>query len=224
VSYIVEDVFADTSTSTNFVFEESSIGTGGLIESSSTSYKVTEAIGNNVAGDWESTNFTSSAGSKTTNDPSLSLLITDTTGGFTDFSSSSTAYATSTFSVLNYTSWGYVVQITGNPPSNQSHTLPAMASTAAPTTGQEEFGINLVANTTPNVGANPVQGYFGFGTAAANYATANQYRYVSGETIVSAPKSSGFTHYTISYIANVESVTPGGTYSSYQTLVCTGTY
>jgi hypothetical protein len=92
-------------------------------------------------------------------------------------------------------------------------------------TGVEQFGVNLVANTLPvSVGANPNNGQFGFGEAATNYNTSNSYRYVSGEAIAKAPKSSGLTTYTLSYLVNVDSLTPGGQYTSNQTLVVTGTY
>ena len=62
------------------------------------------------------------------------------------------------------------------------------------------------------------------GAAASNYNTANNFRYNGGETIASAPKTSGQTNYTISYIVNAATTTPGGSYSGNQTLVCTGTY
>jgi hypothetical protein len=100
-----------------------------------------------------------------------------------------------------------------------------MSTTGPSQAGVEQFGLNLVANTSPvSLGANPNHGQFGVGSAATNYATTNNYRFVSGETIASAPKSSGMTIYTISYIVNVSSLTPGGQYSSNQTVICTGTY
>jgi hypothetical protein len=91
--------------------------------------------------------------------------------------------------------------------------------------GAEQFGINLVANTQPeSFGANPDQGQFGAGSASPNYGTSNQYRYVNGETIATSPKSSGITTYTVSYIINVGSLTPGGQYTSNQAIVCTPTF
>jgi hypothetical protein len=117
------------------------------------------------------------------------------------------------------------VQITGTPPSNGNYSIPAMTTPGGAVAGIEQFGINLAANTTPSsFGANPVQTIFGVGTAEANYSTPNNFRYVSGDTIASAPKSSGKTTYTLSYIVNVNSLTPGGKYSSNQTIIVTGTY
>jgi hypothetical protein len=218
-------VYAEPSPqSTNYRFDESVIDAGGLIQSSSTNFKTDSALGDVGIGNAASTNFQIEAGSKTTNDPALAFSVAGA-ADFGSFSSTTAATATSTFSVLNYTSYGYVVQIAGNPPTNGSHTITAMGTTGGSTTGTEQFGINLVANTSPvSFGANPDHGQFGFGAATTNYGTANQFRYVSGETIASAPKSSGLTTYTMSYIVNVTSLTPGGQYTSGQTLIVTGTY
>jgi hypothetical protein len=113
----------------------------------------------------------------------------------------------------------------GDTLKNGSYSLPPMTTTAASSAGTEQFGMNLVANTSPsNVGSNPIYDVFGIGTVAGNYSTPNQFRYVSGETIASADKSSGKTTYTITYLANVQSLTPGGQYHTDQTLVVTGTY
>jgi hypothetical protein len=103
-----------------------------------------------------------------------------------------------------------------------------MSSNGSSAPGTEQYGINVVANTAPaSFGADPAQDpdpTFSFGEAAANYDTANSYRYNSGETIARAIKNSGKTDYTISHIANISSTTPGGSYSGAHTLICTGTY
>lgn len=217
--------YANPLQSSNYRFDESAIGSGGLIQSSSANYQASDATGDLATGNAASANFQVEAGSKTTNDPALSFAVNNFDVNFGNFTSSNASVTTANFSVSNYTSFGYVVQIIGNAPSNGSHTLPAMTTTAASQSGVEQFGINLVANTLPvSVGANPSNGQFGFGLAAPNYGTSNQYRYVSGETIASAPKSSGVTNYTLSYLVNVASLTPGGKYTSNQTLIVTGTY
>lgn len=218
-------VYADPLQSPNYRFDESTIGSGGLIQSSSANYQGTDAVGDVAIGNAASANYQVNAGSKTTNDPTLSFSLNSGGINFGSFTASNATVTTANFSVSDYTSYGYVVQIVGNPPTNGSHTLPAMTTTGPSQSGIEQFGINLVANTSPSsVGANPDNGQFGFGAAAANYGTSNQYRYVSGETIAQAPKSSGLTTYTISYLVNVAGLTPGGKYTSGQTLIVTGTY
>jgi len=221
----VSAAYGDSLKSAHYQIDESFVGGSGLVQSSSANYKEGESIGDTGIGNSASANYQTNSGYTTTNDPALSFAVNTASANFGSFSPSAAATTTSTFQVSNYTSYGYVVQIVGNPPSNGNHTLSAMTTTGPSQAGVEQFGINLVANTSPvSFGANPVQGIAGAGTAAANYNTSNSYRYVSGETVATAPKSSGVTTYTISYLVNVSSLTPGGQYTSSQVLVCTGTY
>jgi hypothetical protein len=214
--------------SQNYRVEEDFIGGGGLIEESSANYKASESIGDIGVGDSSSDSYRSSSGFTTTNDPTLSFLVNTSAINFGALSTSATATATSTFSVINYTSHGYVVTSVSSPPKTGNYTLAGMASTGPSQTGVEQFGINLRANTSPVAqGADPVQdpdGSFSFGVVAAGYNTPDNYRYVAGENIASAPKSSGRTNYTISYIVNASNTTAGGTYTGTQELICTGTY
>jgi hypothetical protein len=215
------------SSSTDYEFEESALGGLGPANAitQSTNYQAAESGGILGVGNSSDSGFQIKSGHTTTNDPALSFGINSYSANFGFFSPTSTATATASFEVLDYTSYGYVVQTAGTAPSNGTHTISAMGTTAAPVTGTEQFGMNLVANTVPtSFGANPNHGQFGVGSASSNYATTNEYRYVSGDTIASAPQSSGMTVYTISYIADVSSITPAGIYNSNQTIICTGTY
>lgn len=225
VSYTATAVHAETIQSTNFRFDESALDAGGLIDSNSANFRARSALGDTAVGEASSANFQTQPGSVTTNDPALSFAVNSAGANFGNFSASTAATASASFSVLNYTSYGYVVTVAGNPPTNGSHTINAMTTTDSSQPGQEQFGMNLVANTSPiSFGSNPVQSIFGVGQAADDYDDADQFRYVSGEAIASAPKSSGLTTYTISYIVNVGSLTPGGQYTSNQTIIVTGTY
>lgn len=214
--------------SSNYQIQEDFVGGGGVIDSSSANYHSSDVIGDTAVGDASGTNYNTQSSYKTTSDPTLSFIVNSTSVSLGALSSATTKTGTATFKVLNYTSYGYIVQTLGNPPDNGSHTLTNMSSPAASATGTEQFGINLKANTSPTTfGTDPVQvpgSTFSYGVAASGYNTANQYKYVSGNTIASAPKASGETDYTISYIANISINTPGGSYSGSQTLVCTGTY
>lgn len=217
--------YGETLKSNNFEIDESFVGGSGLVQSGSANYKIDSSLSDTAVGNTNSTNYQIAPGYTTTGDPALSFAVTSGNANFGSFSLTAATTSTSTFQVSNYTSYGYVVQIIGNPPSSGGHTLAGMSTTGPSQAGVEQFGINLVANTSPvSLGANPDHGQFGFGSAATGYDTANNYRYVSGETIATAPKSSGLTTYTISYIINVNTHTPAGIYSGNQVLVCTGTY
>lgn len=218
-------VLAQVPQSTNYRFDESTVGAGGLVQSNSTNFQASQSTGDLGVGNAASENFQVEAGSQTTNEPTLKFAINNTDPNFGSFSANDSAVTSASFTISNYTSYGYVVQISGGTPKNGTYALPAMTETSSPEFGVEQFGINLVANTFPeSIGANPDYGEFGVGSPAPNYGESNKYRYVSGETIATAPKSSGATTYTISYLVNVDSLTPGGIYTSNQTLIVTGTY
>jgi hypothetical protein len=223
--YVVAPVFADPLKSSNYQFQETSIGGTGFANAASANFQGSGAAGIIGVGTSASSNFQIQAGHETTNDPALAFAILNPDVSFGAFSAGTTAIATATFGVVNYTSYGYIVQLAGSAPTHNGHALPGMSTTGPSQAGTEQFGINVVANTSPaSFGANPDHGQFGVGSAATNYNTPNNYRFVNGETIASAPKSSGQTIYTVSYIANVNSISPAGQYTGDQTLICSGTY
>ncbi|MEJ0073194.1 MAG: hypothetical protein WDN27_03910 [Candidatus Saccharibacteria bacterium] len=223
------EAFADQiPSSSNYSLPESYVGPGGAESSSSNNFTSTGTTGDLGVGNSNSANYNTQSGFNTTADPRLTLIINTSTANFGALSTTVASTATSTFSVLNYTSYGYGVYTIGAPPSMGSHALTGMPSTTASQVGTEQFGINLKANTSPiTFGANPVQvpsGSFSSGAATSGYNSANNFRYVSGEQIAGAAKSSGETDYTISYIINTSITTPGGTYTGAQSLVVIGTY
>lgn len=211
--------------SSNYRLDEGAIGTGNMLESQSANYKARDGINDLAIGESASGRYQVIAGSKTSPDPWLSFIVASPSVSFGVLSATTTATATAKFSVLSYTSYGYVVQVTGDSLKGNGHTIPGMDITGPSQTGIEQFGLNLVANTSPiSLGANPDNGQFGFGSVTSNYSSANNYRYVDGEIVAQAAKSSGETNYTISYIVNVQPLTPGGKYVTNQALVVTGTY
>lgn len=218
-------VYAQSLQSSNYRFDESVIGTGGMLQSNSTNYSATSATGDIGIGPSESTSYQLSAGSRTTPDPTLTFAVLTSNANFGTFSPSTTTTATASFSVANYTTFGYVVQLIGGDLKNGASVINSMTTTGPSQPGIEQFGVNLVANTSPtSFGANPNNGQFGQGSVPGNYGTTNEYRYIPGETIALATKNSGETIYTMSYIVNVAQLTPGGIYTSDQTLIVTGTY
>ena len=152
-------------------------------------------------------------------------------------SASVKATGTATFHAINYTSYGYAITIVGTAPTNAGHPLSPLATDTASIVGTEQFGVNTVLNTSAGVGADPVQtpsGSFSYGVAGDGatgtygttrpYTVPDKWRFNSGETVASAPKSSGQTDYTMTFLANMSNTTPGGKYTGNITLVATGTY
>ena len=224
-AFFLFPITAQALKSNNFQFDETSIGTSGPLNQSSTNYGLSGATGDIGVGNSASENFQIDAGSKTDPDPVLAFAVENTEASFGVLSSTTPATTTAKFSVLNYSSHGYTVQIFGKSPTNDSHSIEALENPEMSQVGTEQFGINLVANTQPvSVGSNPDNGLFGFGSIADDYKVPNYYKYKDGDIIAMAGKSSGITNYTITYLVNVAGLTPGGEYSSDQTLVVLGTY
>jgi len=118
---------------------------------------------------------------------------------------------------------GMVVTYSGPTLTSGANTITAMATAAASSAGTEQFGLNAVANTSPSVGA-ACSGTAPIAAAATGYATANNFKFVSGETIVSSAGSINSTTCTISYIANITNTTEAGSYTSTLTYIATATF
>jgi hypothetical protein len=228
-------VFAAQSSSTHYEVNEVYFGAGGDLNDCSADYCAKTSAGDLTVGNTKSADYQAQGGFNTDRTPSLTFTVT---AGSTDLgylSTSATKTATATFSVKTYLASGYVVQIMSNSPIDNlpgHHLLNPLATPTASSTGVEQFGINLVANTTAcgaptTFGANPIQvpsSSFSYGTAASGYNTCGLFKYVNGDTIALSNKSSGETDYTMSFIFNISNVTPDGFYAYNGVLVATSTF
>lgn len=218
------------SSSSNYKIEESFIGPGGQLDSSSAGFKARASLGDTGINYSDSSNFSLWAGYTTNTDPFIEFSVNTSTVDLGVLSTTSASTATATFNVKAYLSSGYVVTTYSPPPKNNSVTINALTTPTASAAGTEQFGINLVANTLPEVvGNDPVQTPtgtppFGFGYAAAGYNTPNAYKYVDGDVVAQSDSSSGQTDYTITYIFNISNITPGGEYVMNHALIATATF
>lgn len=206
-------------TSPSYEIDEIFIGGGGELDACGTAYCADQILGGTAVGDTASDNFQAQGGFGTPGEPTLEMSVTNNNIDLGVLNESSTAAASANFSVSNYLSNGYVVRIYGDPPTNHTgpgtHALTALNSPSLSQPGTEQFGINLVANSTPGIGADPSQspdGTFSFGQAYAGYDTPDYFKYVDEDVIAESNRSTGFTDYTISIIANITTSTPGGQY------------
>lgn len=135
---------------------------------------------------------------------------------------SSTGSGTSQIGIATNATTGYVITVNGTTLTSGANTLTALASQTGSSQGSSQFGINLKANATPSVGSN-VAGA-GSTNPSATYNTADQFRFVSGDTIASAGAADGFRLFTVSYIANVAGSTPAGQYTTSFNYVATATF
>lgn len=219
---------AAQSSSSHYQVNEVFFGAGGQLNACSSNYCSKQSAGETGVGDTSSANYQAHAGFNTDRQPFLQFIVNGTSTDIGVLSTSSTATTTATFSVKNYLSSGYQVVTVSQPPKYNTYTMHNLTSQTASVAGTEQFGINLVHNTSPTTfGASPIQvpsSAFSFGKAAGGYDTPNEYRYVPGDTIAYSNSSSGETDYTISYIYNISNITPGGTYDFNDVLVATATF
>lgn len=218
---------AAQSSSSHYQVNEVFFGSGGALNDCSSNYCAKESVGSTAVGNTSSPNYQAHAGFNTDRTPFLQFIVNGTSTDIGVLSTSSTTTTTGTFSVKNYLSSGYQVVTVSNPPKYNTYTMHNLTTPSSSVPGTEQFGINLVHNTSPSVGADPVQvpsSAFSFGQAEPGYDTVNKFKYVPGDTIAYSDSSSGETDYTISYLYNISNVTPGGTYDFNDVLVATATF
>lgn len=231
------------SSSSNYRLEEAYFGTGGELDASSTNYRAQQSVGSLGVGNSSSANYDANAGGTTQADPFLAVVVEGADIDFGTLSPSAASYQASqggacscSFYVRSYLSSGYTVVTASQPPTNESgDTLTAKGTQAAPSSDPdvEEFGINLVANTSPgNFGAdltNVPDNTFADGQIATGYEVTNQFKYGVGEVIASSPATPGNqgvgqTNYTISYIMKISNQTAAGVYTMEHDLIIVPVY
>ncbi len=206
---------AETSSSANYQVTETEFGSSSNAEVCQNGICTRASLGS-ISGNSGTATF----GPDTPDVPTLEVIVEpgpeDSYRGV--LTTESTATRTMVVKVRSWLSEGYIMQITGQPPTYSGRSLATPSSPTASAPGTEQFGINAVANTSPiSFGANPVQqpsSDFSYGQVNANYSTANQYMYQSGATVAHSTVASGQTDYTISMIINVADSTPSGLYST----------
>jgi hypothetical protein len=207
-------------TSPSYNVEEIFIGGGSQFGACSTGqFCADQSVGGTAVGNTNSSNFRSQSGALTASEPVLEVNVTNNIIDLGVLSALGTAADSFNFSVKNYLSEGYFVKIYGNSPTNSSggYALTALNSPNTSAPGSEQFGLNLVGNSNPGIGADPVQvpdSSFSFGNASTGYDTDDFFKYASGDTVAESAENSGETQYTVSVIANVATSTPGGQYST----------
>jgi hypothetical protein len=143
---------------------------------------------------------------------------------FGDFDPLSTKTGTSVMQASTNAGGGYNVTVNGTTLESGANSITALAAQTAAATGSAQFGLNLRANTTPAVGADPTGGSGAIGTYSANYGTANQYRFNTGDTVAMAVGPTNANTFTSSYIVNIPSLQAAGTYTATMTYICTANF
>lgn len=166
---------------------------------------------------------TSTAGQVTVTayvDETLTFTLSSSTVALGTLSTTTTGTGTSSMTVATNASSGYSLGYKGDTLKSASNTITEMSTMATSSMNSRQFGINLMANTTPTVGTN-VTGT-GSGTPSTGYSTANSYKFsTSGDTIASSSTQTNSNTFTTSYIANIDGSTAPGSYSTLITYIAT---
>lgn len=224
-------VSAQIPSSSNYSVPESGFTSGSEIDANSASYNARTSVGDLGIGQSESGSFIGFAGFITPDEEYVELIIPVITIDMGVINPGTPGVGTATFTARAYLNSTYVIITPRDPPSSGSDQIDPMTTATTFNAAVEQFGMNLVANTSPvTQGASPSRqpldnGTFAFGEAAPGYNTANNYQYNAGDIIArSVTRGYGETDYTISYMLNVTSTTPAGQYRMEQDLVITATF
>lgn len=229
---------AQQATSPKYQVNEVFFGTGGIdtcdgVNPAENDYCALMTAGELTIGNTKSDQYQAYGGFNTTRQPSLEVAVLKSDVDMGLIKPDTTGVGTAEFQVKAYLASGYTIQIAGTPPMNGTRSVAAMGTRGVSQKGVEQFGMNLTQNTFIAGSANPSQdpdNTFAFGFANNDTATgmvynvADEFRYVNGDIIARSESSTSYTKYTISYIMNVSSVTPGGSYKTSHTVVATAKY
>jgi hypothetical protein len=206
---------ADQPSSAHYKVTETQFGAGSSLRECSDAYCAKTSAGDTVVGSSRSDNYAAEYGFNTSDVPVLEVIATVNSEDMGVLDTDRTGTAVSSVKVRSYLSSGYIIQVAGNAPDQGSHILSSPTTPQTSQQGHEQFGLNLAANDTPDVGADPVQvpsSQFSFGQVDSNYNQSDKFMYQDSDIVARSLASSGETDYTLSFIANVTNTTPAGRY------------
>jgi hypothetical protein len=148
--------------------------------------------------------------------------ISGSTIDFGDFSPAITRSGTSVMQAQTNAANGYNITVNGSTLSSGVNTIPALGGQNPSVIGVGQFGLNIRANTTPAIGSDPTGA--GSGTFSLNYGTANQYRFVNGDSVAQAAIPTNANTFTSSYIVNIGGAQAAGVYTATMTYICTASF
>ncbi len=135
----------------------------------------------------------------------------------------STLTATSQMAAGTNASGGYAIVAYGTSMEAGTNVIDPLTSPTASAPGNSQFGINLVQNASPAIGADP-DGPSINAVVAANYANPDEFMFQDGDLVASAPNVSLVRRFTVSYIVNVPPDLRPGVYTTSITYLCTGQF
>ena len=210
VPLVSNKAFAQSS-SDNYQMVESQFGNTSSNESCSDNYCASVSIGNDSASSAVVPEF----GEANYSEPFLEMIVAPGDSNLGELTTEKTGAKTMQVKIRNYLTGGYRLMVVGDSPKYGARKLNTPTTPTDSRAGTEQFGINVVANTAPAVGSNPVLEGGGGGTSlvTSNYNTANKFMYVPGQVLAETQANSGGAEFTVSMIVNISNSTPAGKYT-----------
>lgn len=116
---------------------------------------------------------------------------------------------------------GFSTSLAGVTMTSGNNTIDPLVSPRGSQTGTSQFGLNLRANSSPGIGAEP-QGP-GSSAPVSQVGTSNQF-FFGNQVISTSPVSTDFTKFTVSYIVNVPSTQRPGVYVTTLTYIASAAF
>jgi hypothetical protein len=135
----------------------------------------------------------------------------------------STLATQSQMAVGTNASRGFVVTANGTGMAAGTNVIDSLSTPTSSVPGINQFGINLVANSTPQIGENQ-SGDWPNAAPTADYNQTDKYKFVSGDVVASAPDVSLIEKFTISYIVNSSKDLRAGVYTTTITYIASGRF
>ena len=134
-----------------------------------------------------------------------------------------TLTAQSQMAVGTNASGGFVITAVGAPLSAGTTTIASLATPSPSEPGKNQFGINLVANSTPGIGLDP-EGEWANATTATDYGQPNRYKFKDGDIVAFSPNVSLMKKFTVSYIVNASPALKAGVYTTTINFIASGRF
>jgi hypothetical protein len=135
-----------------------------------------------------------------------------------NFTTAKASAGSSQFLVATNAGNGYTISVHGTTLTSGNNTIKPLASPKSSVPGNSQFGMNLMANASPEVGADPTS--TGSGKIANGYGLPNFFMYNDGDVVVSSGTVSENQTFTASYLVNISKDDPPGLYATTLTYIC----
>ena len=136
-----------------------------------------------------------------------------------------TSSVTSQMAAATNATNGFVITANGPTMEAGTHVIPAMTTPTISAAGNNQFGINLRANTSPQIGSDLDDTSVGQNAVVMpDYDTPNQFMYTDGGEVAQASGVNLGTVFTVTYLVNDAPDLHPGVYTTTITYICSGRF